>query len=181
MFVTIWMCTQEWSLISMRATALTFATCHQPFSWRSALTRSTSVRSLRLPRTGTLMRIRSTASRRGESRLALGLGRDGLLDSLLGLGVERRLGLERHAGAQAAVRARARSAPTSRSRSWKYIGRERERDRTARATLSTTTLAIEFATQSGSGGADAGDDARDDREQDERDDDDAEARSSRVR
>ncbi len=32
MFVTIWMCTQEWSLISMRATALTFATCHQPLS-----------------------------------------------------------------------------------------------------------------------------------------------------
>src|SRR4051812_1191178 len=62
MFVTIWMCTQEWSLISMRATAFTFATCHQPLSWVSALTRSISVRSLRLPRTGTLMRIRSTAS-----------------------------------------------------------------------------------------------------------------------
>ena len=29
MFATIWMCTQEWSLISRRATALTFATCHQ--------------------------------------------------------------------------------------------------------------------------------------------------------
>ena len=29
MFVTIWMCTQEWSLISIRATAFTFATCHQ--------------------------------------------------------------------------------------------------------------------------------------------------------
>src|SRR3954452_25591637 len=46
----------------MRATALTFDTCHQPFSCVSALTRSISVRSLRLPRTGTLMRIRSTAS-----------------------------------------------------------------------------------------------------------------------
>ena len=32
MFVTIWMWTHEWSLISMRATAFTFATCHQPFS-----------------------------------------------------------------------------------------------------------------------------------------------------
>ena len=29
MFVTIWMCTQEWSLISIRATAFTFETCHQ--------------------------------------------------------------------------------------------------------------------------------------------------------
>ena len=33
MFVTIWMCTQEWSLISIRATAFTFATCHQPLIW----------------------------------------------------------------------------------------------------------------------------------------------------
>ena len=62
MFVTIWMCTQEWSLISIRATALMFETCHQPLSWSSALTRSMSVRSLRLPRTGTLIRIRATAS-----------------------------------------------------------------------------------------------------------------------
>ena len=29
MFVTIWMCTHEWSLISIRATAFTFETCHQ--------------------------------------------------------------------------------------------------------------------------------------------------------
>src|SRR4051794_6981843 len=62
MFVTIWMCTQEWSLISIRATALTFATCHQAFSWVSAFTRSTRVRSLRLPRSGTLIRICATAS-----------------------------------------------------------------------------------------------------------------------
>src|SRR3954447_20271665 len=62
MFVTIWMWTHEWSLISIRATAFTFDTCHQPFSCVSALTRSIRVRSLRLPRTGTLMRIRSTAS-----------------------------------------------------------------------------------------------------------------------
>ncbi len=61
MFETIWMWTQEWSLISIRTTAFTFATCHQPLSWRSALTRSSSVRSFRLPRTGTLIRIWSTA------------------------------------------------------------------------------------------------------------------------
>ena len=62
MFVTIWTCTQEWSLIAIRETALTFETCHQPLTWSSALTRSISVRSLRLPRTGTLIRIRATAS-----------------------------------------------------------------------------------------------------------------------
>src|SRR3954452_2472169 len=62
MFVTIWTCTQEWSLIAIRETALTFATCHQPLTWSSALMRSTSVRSLRLRRTGTLVRMRATAS-----------------------------------------------------------------------------------------------------------------------
>ena len=61
MFVTIWMCTHEWSLICMRTTALMFATCHHALSCLSSLTRSMSVRSLRLPRTGTLMRICSTA------------------------------------------------------------------------------------------------------------------------
>ncbi len=62
MLATIWMCTQEWSLISSRATAFTFATCHQPLSCVSSLTRETSVRSLRFPRAGTLMRISATAS-----------------------------------------------------------------------------------------------------------------------
>src|SRR4051794_5808569 len=62
MFATIWMCTQEWSLISIRATAFTFATCHHALSCVSAFTRSTSVRSLRLPRSGTLIRICATAS-----------------------------------------------------------------------------------------------------------------------
>ena len=61
MFATIWMCTQEWSLISIRTTAFTFATCHQPFSCLSSFTRSSSFRSLRLPRTGRLMCIFSTA------------------------------------------------------------------------------------------------------------------------
>ena len=62
MFVTIWMCTHEWSLMPMRATALTLETCHHAFSCLSSFTRSTSVRSLRLPRTGTLMRMRAIAS-----------------------------------------------------------------------------------------------------------------------
>src|SRR2546423_3932396 len=61
MFVTIWTCTHEWSLICIRATALTFATCHQALSCLSLLTRSSSVRSLRFPRAGTVSRIRSTA------------------------------------------------------------------------------------------------------------------------
>ena len=47
MLATIWMCTQEWSLIPSRLTAFTFETCHHAFSPSSALTRSSSVRSLR--------------------------------------------------------------------------------------------------------------------------------------
>ncbi len=77
MFVTIWMCTQEWSLISKRSTAFTFATCHQPLSCLSSLTRSTSVRSLRFAREGTLMRIFSTASagvRRVSRSASSGIG-----------------------------------------------------------------------------------------------------------
>ena len=69
MFATIWMCTQEWSLISIRTTAFTFATCHQPFSCLSSFTRSSSLRSLRLPRTGRLMCIFSTACA-GVSRVS---------------------------------------------------------------------------------------------------------------
>src|SRR3954469_12053878 len=66
MFVTIWTCTQEWSLIAIRETALTFETCHQPLSSLSLLTRSISVRSLRSPRTGTLIFMRETASAGGS-------------------------------------------------------------------------------------------------------------------
>ena len=62
MFVTIWMWTQEWSLIPIRPTAFTFETCHHAFSCLSSFTRSISVRSFRLPRTGTLIFIRSIAS-----------------------------------------------------------------------------------------------------------------------
>src|ERR671922_272436 len=67
MLETIWMCTHEWSLISRRAVAFTFATCHHALSCVSAFTRETSVRSLRLPRVGTLMRICPAASE-GVSR-----------------------------------------------------------------------------------------------------------------
>src|SRR5438093_13260932 len=59
---TIWMCTQEWSLICMRTTAFTFDACHQPLSCVSSLTRSSSRLNLRLPRTGTLILICATAS-----------------------------------------------------------------------------------------------------------------------
>ena len=62
MFVTIWMCTQEWSLISSRATAFTFETCHHAFSWSSRLTRPITRRSFSFRRTGTLMRMRAIAS-----------------------------------------------------------------------------------------------------------------------
>ena len=89
MFVTIWMCTQEWSLISMRTVAFTFATCHQPFSRRSALTRSISVRSFRLRahRDADPHLLDRLGGR--EARLLLGLLRDRLLDPLFGLLVER--------------------------------------------------------------------------------------------
>ena len=68
MLATIWMRTQEWSLISSRTTAFTFETCHQAFTCLSSLTRSSSFRSFRLPRTGKLTRILSTAWRRAASR-----------------------------------------------------------------------------------------------------------------
>ena len=62
MFVTIWMCTHEWSLMLRRPIAFTFETCHQAFSSSSPLTRSIRERSLRFPRGGTRMRMRATAS-----------------------------------------------------------------------------------------------------------------------
>src|SRR5712691_10133020 len=61
MLATIWTCTQEWSLIRIRATAFTLAACHQPLSCKSPLTRSRMRRSFRLPRPGTLIRICATA------------------------------------------------------------------------------------------------------------------------
>ena len=61
MFATIWMCTQEWSLIWSLAMALTFETCQSAFSSVSWLTRSRIDRSLRLPRAGTRIRICATA------------------------------------------------------------------------------------------------------------------------
>ena len=48
MFATIWMCTQEWSLIPSRLTAVTFETCQYAFSASSSLTRPSRVRSFRL-------------------------------------------------------------------------------------------------------------------------------------
>src|SRR6266542_3084767 len=69
MLATIWTCTQEWSLIWSRTTAFTLATCHQLLSCLSSFTRSSSVRSLRLPRTGTLIFICSTACA-GVSRVS---------------------------------------------------------------------------------------------------------------
>src|SRR5207244_3478138 len=91
MLVTIWMCTHEWSLISRRTTAFTFATCHHALSWVSSSTFSRSRRSLRFPRAGTRMCIAATASA-GEP--------DPLADALVG-GVARAcelVDLRRHAG-----------------------------------------------------------------------------------
>src|SRR3954468_13486227 len=114
MFVTIWMCTQEWSLISIRATAFTFETCHQPFSCLSALTRSTIVRSLRLPRTGTLIRIRSTASD-GVSRASRSASSDAgwSIRSAVSLSIAMARVCHEypHGGTSGSARRRRRSAP----------------------------------------------------------------------
>ena len=79
MFATIWMCTQEWSLICSRTTAFTFETCHQALSCVSALTRSSTRRSLRLPRAGRRICICSTASA-GVSRASATASADRDLD-----------------------------------------------------------------------------------------------------
>ena len=92
MFVTIWMCTQEWSLISIRATALTFATCHQPLSWSSALTRSISVAELAVAAHRDVDPHPRDRFGGREPCLVLGLGVDRLLDPLGCLLVERHAG-----------------------------------------------------------------------------------------
>ena len=79
MFATTWMCTQEWSLMRMRRTALTFATCHQARSETSALARATTSRRIRLRRAGMLIRIAATASAGRHRRAALGLDGDAAL------------------------------------------------------------------------------------------------------
>ena len=85
MFVTIWMCTQEWSLISIRTVAFTFATCHHPFSCRSAFTRSSSVRSFRFARSGRPDPHLVDRLRGRQARLPLGLLGDRLVDPLFRL------------------------------------------------------------------------------------------------
>ncbi len=89
MFVTIWMCTHEWSLISIRATAFTFETCHQrlellvlvhPLDQRAQL----AVAAHRHVDLHALDRLG-----RREPRLVLGLLRDRLVDPVSGLLVDR--------------------------------------------------------------------------------------------
>ena len=63
MLVTIWMCTQEWSLISSRAAALTFETCHQRLELVVAVDALDHRRELPVRRaSGTLIRIWAIAS-----------------------------------------------------------------------------------------------------------------------
>ena len=88
MFVTIWMCTHEWSLISRRATAFTFATCHHAFSCVSAFTRWTIVRSFRFARGRHVDPHPRDRFRGGQAGFSLGLLGDRRLDPLLGLGIE---------------------------------------------------------------------------------------------
>jgi hypothetical protein len=72
MFVTIWMCTHEWSDMSS-LWALTPAMCHHAFTCASALTASSNLSSRRLPRVGARIRTGATASA-GLSRGAGGSG-----------------------------------------------------------------------------------------------------------
>jgi hypothetical protein len=55
----------EWSDIPRRRVALTAETCHQAFTWSSALTASSSRSSRRLPRVGARTFTCSSASRGG--------------------------------------------------------------------------------------------------------------------
>ena len=70
MFVTIWMCTHEWSDIPSRC-AFIPAAYHQPLICSSALTASTSAASLRLPRVGTLISAARIALAQRDARLRL--------------------------------------------------------------------------------------------------------------
>ena len=90
MLTTIWMCTQEWSLIFIRATALTLETCHQAFSWASLFDAVEDAPELAVPALGKPDAHAGDRLRRREPRLADRLGRDGAVDALLDLGVERR-------------------------------------------------------------------------------------------
>ena len=85
MLATIWTCTHEWSLICSRTTAFTFETCHHALICVSALTFSSTRRSLRLPRAGTRSCIGSTASAGVSARLGDDVGRRNL-DDLVRLG-----------------------------------------------------------------------------------------------
>jgi hypothetical protein len=89
MFVTIWMCTQEWSLISMRTVAFTFATCHQPF--RPLVRVDPLEQRAELPVRALGRADAHLVDRRVrcKSCLLLRLVGDGLIDPLLGLLVER--------------------------------------------------------------------------------------------
>ena len=99
MLTTIWICTHEWSLICIRATALTFETCHHALSWASSFARSSTRAQLAVPA------LRKTDAHAGdrvgrrEPCLADGFRRDRALDALLDLGVERR-----HVGAACPLR-----------------------------------------------------------------------------
>ena len=88
MFVTIWMCTQEWSLISMRATAFTFETCHQPFSCASSLTRSIERAELPVAADRDVDPHPLDRLGRGEAGFLLGLGGHRLVDQVGGLLVD---------------------------------------------------------------------------------------------
>ena len=82
MLVTIWMWTHEWSLISIRATAFTFETCHHPFSCLSSFTRSIERAQLAVAADGDVDPHPLDRLGGGQPRFVLGLLGDGLLDPI---------------------------------------------------------------------------------------------------
>ena len=81
MFVTIWMCTQEWSLICSRRTAFTFATCHSAFRCSSALARDEHLAERAVAAHRHPDPHRRDGLGRRHAGAALGLQRDALLAS----------------------------------------------------------------------------------------------------
>ena len=109
MLATIWTCTQEWSLISRRTTAFTFATCHQALIWSSASIRSSTLRSFRFPRGGHAQVHPGDGLGGREQRRVRALERERLLDHLVGVV----LGL--HPGSLDGARVRPRPRPSRRT------------------------------------------------------------------
>ena len=119
MLATIWMCTQEWSLISIRTTAFTFATCHHALHLLVVVDALEQLPQLAVAAHGQVDPHLLDRLRRGEPRLADGLLRDRLVDPLLGLLVE--VGHVRTTTLRANLSCSAWFLPSRRGQRWSTI------------------------------------------------------------